>query len=120
MAGFSLTEKLAVTGAFLALVAMAVGTENDPGIVVVGKDEIAKLRPVTPPAAPAPAPVSEIANAVDPVEPVPTEPDPPPPIVMQAPVAPPPPSDGTTSATLDQNTATPSTSRNYINGKPVT
>ena len=29
----SLTEKLAIAGAFLALVALAVGTENDPGVV---------------------------------------------------------------------------------------
>lgn len=33
----SITEKLAVTGAFLALVAMVVGTEDDPGLVADGQ-----------------------------------------------------------------------------------
>ena len=34
---FSLVEKLAVAGAFCALVAMAVGTETDPGVVAETK-----------------------------------------------------------------------------------
>lgn len=34
---FSLAEKLAVAGAFCALVVLAVGTEDDPGIVAAGK-----------------------------------------------------------------------------------
>lgn len=47
MAGgsFSLTEKLAVAGAFLAIVAMAVGTEDDPGVVVTTKETVTELRP---------------------------------------------------------------------------
>lgn len=42
---FSLTEKLAVTGAFLAIVALAVGTEDDPGVVVTSKETVKELRP---------------------------------------------------------------------------
>lgn len=48
MAGFSLTEKLAVAGAFLALVALGVGTEDDPGMVVTGQDEIKALKRSSP------------------------------------------------------------------------
>jgi len=51
MASFSLTEKLAVTGAFLALVALAVGTEDDPGVVIAGQKAVVDMRPtVTTPA----------------------------------------------------------------------
>lgn len=55
MAGtsFSLTEKLAATGAFLALVALAVGTEDDPGLVIAGQETVKDLRGTA--AAPAPA-----------------------------------------------------------------
>ncbi|HEU4820418.1 MAG TPA: hypothetical protein VFS87_04600 [Qipengyuania sp.] len=55
-ASFSLTEKLAVTGAFLALVALAVGTEDDPGLVVTGQEAVTELRPAAPPPAASPAP----------------------------------------------------------------
>lgn len=37
---FSLTEKLAVMGAFLALVAMAIGTEEDPGVIAATQVDI--------------------------------------------------------------------------------
>lgn len=56
MASFSLTEKLAVTGAFLAVVAMVVGTEEEPGVLVTSKETVTALRtnpPPRPPAAPA-------------------------------------------------------------------
>lgn len=40
MAGsFSLVEKIAVAGAFCALVAMAVGTETDPGVIAAAQVE---------------------------------------------------------------------------------
>lgn len=60
MAGtsFSLTEKLAVTGAFLALVVLAVGTEDDPGLVIAGQETVKDLRVVGAPPAPAPAPAA--------------------------------------------------------------
>ncbi len=45
---FSLTEKLAMTGAFLALVAMGVGTEAEPGVVVTQPAAVAELRPTEP------------------------------------------------------------------------
>lgn len=54
--GFSLTEKLAVAGAFLALTAMAVGTEDDPGVVVTEATKVSVPQPaqrVVPQAAPA-------------------------------------------------------------------
>lgn len=35
-ASFSTTEKLLVAGAFLALVVLAVGTEDEPGVVAGG------------------------------------------------------------------------------------
>lgn len=38
---FSLTEKLAVAAAFCALVAMGVGTEEDPGVVATPVQEAA-------------------------------------------------------------------------------
>lgn len=73
MAGtsFSLTEKLAVTGAFLALVTMVVGTEDDPGLVVTGQDAVKEMRsaPAIPAAAPSPSPLS--------AEPQPLVPSPP-------------------------------------------
>lgn len=44
MAGsFSLAEKIAVAGAFCALVAMAVGTEADPGVIVPGRDDTTRI-----------------------------------------------------------------------------
>ncbi len=58
---FSLTEKLAVTGAFLALVAMVVGTEDDPGVVVTGQEVAKELRPD----APLPAPSAEVPQPVE-------------------------------------------------------
>lgn len=63
MAGssFSLTEKLAVTGAFLALVAMAVGTEDDPGLVATSQDSVKDLRIVRPAGSAAPPTVAELA-----------------------------------------------------------
>lgn len=36
---FSLAEKLAVAGAFCALVVLAVGTEDDPGVIVTEQSE---------------------------------------------------------------------------------
>ena len=39
---FSLSEKLLVAGAFVALVAMAVGTEDDPGVVAASASRIAE------------------------------------------------------------------------------
>lgn len=54
MASFSLSEKLTVTGAFLVLVAMLVGTEDDPGVVVTGQAAIADARQTTPARAPSP------------------------------------------------------------------
>jgi hypothetical protein len=57
MASFSLTEKLAVTGAFLAVVALLVGTEDDPGLVIDGQEAVKELRP----AAAAPAPLAQAA-----------------------------------------------------------
>lgn len=72
MAGtsFSLTQKLAVTGAFLALVALMVGTEDEPGLVVTGQETVKELRAaapspvppvaVAPPPVPAPPPVSAV------------------------------------------------------------
>lgn len=56
MAWFTLTEKLVITGAFLAIVALAVGTEDDPGLVVTGQETVKELRPVA-----APAPLAEAA-----------------------------------------------------------
>lgn len=95
MAAFSLTEKLAVTGAFLALVAMAVGTEQNPGIVIVGKDELARTRAGEAPSAP-PVPVGETVPDPSPPQPPPAdmapEPTPAPVLPMQVPVAPPLPS----------------------------
>lgn len=40
---FSLTEKLAVAGAFCALVAMAVGTEEDPGVIAAREAEARRV-----------------------------------------------------------------------------
>ena len=51
---FSLTEKLAVTGAFLALVAMGIGTEDDPGVVVAGSQSVAHMQPAAAPVSPPP------------------------------------------------------------------
>ena len=54
---FSLTEKLAVAAAFCAIVAMGVGTEDDPGIVAAPVPAGTAPKPdETPPAAP---PVSD-------------------------------------------------------------
>lgn len=58
---FSLTEQLAVTGAFLALVATAVGTEDDPGVVVTSKDTVKDLRLVQPIGLATPKMASELA-----------------------------------------------------------
>lgn len=74
-ASFSLTEKLAVTGAFLALVAMAVGTEEDPGVVVTGQETVTELRP----AMPAPAPVPQAPQP----QPESEAPPPPPPLLTE-------------------------------------
>lgn len=81
MFGLSLVEKLAITGAFLALVALAVGTENDPGIVVTGTEGLARAEKPSASdmttASEAPSnPDSEIA------------PEAPPAVVMQTPVSP--------------------------------
>lgn len=66
-ASFSLTEKLAVTGAFLALVALAVGTEDDPGLVVTGQEAVTELRPaISPPAASPAPPASETLSPSSP------------------------------------------------------
>lgn len=43
---FSLTEKLAVATAFCAIVAMGVGTEEDPGIVAAPAEAGAAPRPI--------------------------------------------------------------------------
>lgn len=56
---FSLTEKLAVAGAFLALVAMAVGTEDDPGLVIAGPEQVKDLRVATPSRSAAPRATAE-------------------------------------------------------------
>lgn len=37
---FSLTEKLAVAGAFCALAVFAVGTDDNPGVVVAGQQTV--------------------------------------------------------------------------------
>lgn len=58
---FSLTEKLAVAGAFLAVVALGVGTEEDPGLVVEQTQEIAAKADAVqqqPPPPPAPTPTA--------------------------------------------------------------
>lgn len=59
---FSLTEKLAVAGAFLAVVALGVGTEDDPGVVVEQTEQIAAkaeaAQSSAPPPAPSPTPTS--------------------------------------------------------------
>ena len=86
MAGtsFSLTEKLAVTGAFLALVAMVVGTEEDPGLVVAGQDAVKDMRST--PAVPEPAlppPPPEAASAAPPL----LNPTPPQPLAPANPIA---------------------------------
>ncbi len=85
MAGgsFSLTEKLAVTGAFLALVAMAVGTEDDPGLVVTSQDTVKDLRVVRPaePAAP------QAANELAPSSPRPSSDDTEIPVAAPAPLS---------------------------------
>lgn len=70
---FSLTEKLAVTGAFLALVAMVVGTEDDPGLVIAGQEAISDLRPA-PPRPALPAPVASPRLASNPTASVPPSP----------------------------------------------
>lgn len=74
MAAFSLTEKLAVTGAFLAIVALVVGTEDDPGLVVTSQQSIVAQRPARSAAIPAAdpvdastVPVAEVAEAPPPV-----------------------------------------------------
>lgn len=90
-ASFSLTEKLAVTGAFLALVAMVVGTEDDPGMVVTGQETVKDLRL----AAPDPQPE--------------TAPQPPtPPLTLASEALPPPaPPSESTRSTSGQGSATP-------------
>lgn len=74
MASLSLTEKLSITGAFLAVVAVAVGTEDDPGVVVASPDMMRELRPAVPtdppPVEDAPAPIvpstsNQAATATD-------------------------------------------------------
>lgn len=75
MASFSLTEKLAVTGAFLAVVALVVGTEDDPGPVVTGQETVKELRPLAPASAPLVSPPSQTEREV-PAAPVPDEPPP--------------------------------------------
>ncbi|WP_133365993.1 hypothetical protein [Qipengyuania sediminis] len=44
MSGFTLPQKLGVAGAFLLLVALAVGTEDEPGFVVAGTSDLAIRR----------------------------------------------------------------------------
>lgn len=67
---FSLTGKLAATGAFLAFVVMAVGTEEEPGLVIAGKEAFVEMRPpvLTPPPA---AAVPQQALSVSVPSPVP-------------------------------------------------
>lgn len=66
---FSLAEKLAVAGAFLAVVALGVGTEEDPGVVVAQTEQIAAKAEAVQTARPAPAP-GPAATAADPAEPL--------------------------------------------------
>lgn len=77
---FSLVEKLAVTVAFCALVAMAVGTEDDPGVVAQTQQDMTAQSgspilhndPPLPIPAPPPPPVAELAAPPPLAPPVPT------------------------------------------------
>ena len=95
MSGYSLTQKLGVAGAFLVLVALAVGTEDDPGFVVAGSSELASRRPalasVSASSVQAASTVYTGSSApvrVAPVSQPAAAPAPPPVITMQAPVDP--------------------------------
>ncbi len=69
---FSLIEKLAVAGAFLAVVALGVGTEDDPGVVVEQTEQIAS-RAETAQAAPPPPAASPTPTATSTSEALPPE-----------------------------------------------
>lgn len=94
---FSLAEKLAVAGAFCAIVVMAVGTESDPGVIASSKDVMssAAARPAAEPA-PEPAP--------------PPLPPPPPPPQEQASAAPEPEAPTAGASVTNQASPVPSAS----------